>query len=455
MKIYDLIIIGSGGASNIAQAAYDAGLKVALIEEAKMGGTCLNRGCIPSKMLIHPANVATAIKESKKFGFDSSLQSTNFKKILERINKETDHDSSSISYWYKTTKDIGYYPTHARFLSNHVLQVGDEKISGKIIVIGTGARPSIPPIPGLLGTPYWTSTEALRKKTLPKKLIVIGGGYIACELGYAYAALGCNVEFLVRDNLLLTREDSTIQQQFTKVFSQNHRVHFNTTTEKVEYYSNKFKVTIKEKNKVSKIEADALLVATGITPNSDKLGLENTPISTNKRGFIEVDSFLQTKAKEVYALGDVVGNYLFRHSVNFEADYLSNLLIGKRKKAIVYPPIPHAVFTHPEIASVGKTEEELKEQKISYVIGHCKYSQTGMGAARLSEDDFVKLLFHKKTKKLLGAHIMGEEASTLIHQLIYAMSHQASVNDLLKMVYIHPALSEVVMRACYDAAEKL
>ena len=456
MKTYDLVVIGSGGAANIAQCAYEAGLKVALIEEAKMGGTCLNRGCIPSKMLIHPANVATSIKESHKLGFESSLRIVHFKKILERINKETDTDSSRISSWYKTTKDIGYYQGHARFLSDHVIDVQNEIFFGKIIVIGTGARPSIPPISGLLATPYWTSTQALRSHSLPKRLIVIGGGYIACELGYAYAALGCDVHFLVRDHQLLTREDNEISQQFTKIFSKNHSLYFDVSTEKVEYTHKKFRVTIKDKNKkIKRIDSDALLVATGIAPNADKLGLENTSIKTNNRGFIKVNQFLQTKAKNVYALGDVVGNYLFRHSVNFEADYLCNLLVREKKKPISYPPIPHAVFTHPEIAAVGKTQEELHEEKIPYIIGRCKYSETAMGLARHSDQDFVKLLFHRKTKRLLGAHIMGEEASILIHQLIYAITLQATVADLLKMVYVHPALSEVVMRAAYDAAQKL
>jgi len=340
----------------------------------------------------------------------------------------------------------------ATFLSNKVIQVGKTKITAKKIFIATGAKPFIPPIEGLKDTPYMTSTQALRSRKLPKKLVVIGGGYIACELGYAYSALGSTVTWLVRDKSLLRREDGEVSATFTKIFSQHHNILFKTNTTKVEYKRGRFIIHTKKGNKKSKITADALLVATGVVPNTDTLGLENTDIKTSKRGFIKVNSYLESSVKNVFALGDCVGNYMFRHSVNFEGQYLFDThYYSKKKKSIKYPPMPHAVFTHPEIAGVGATEEQLQEKGIEYVVGNNEYEKSAMGMARLSKDEFVKLLFHKKTKKLLGAHIVGEEASTMIHQLIYAMTFNATSDDLLKMIYIHPALPEIVRNAARNA----
>ncbi|MBS3115994.1 dihydrolipoyl dehydrogenase [Candidatus Woesearchaeota archaeon] len=456
MRTFDLIVIGSGGGANLVSLAYELGYTVALIEEWKLGGTCLNRGCIPSKMLIHPANVSRIIQEAEKFYIKAYQKSINFPQILKRINKTTDTESNDIKEWYQEKrKGLAFYSGHARFISNRIIEVQGEKITAEKIVIATGARSSIPLIPGLKGTPYLTSMEALRSRLLPKKLFVIGGGYIACELGHAYGALGSEVHLLVRDRALLTREDGEISKNFTEAFSRRYQVHFWTVTEKVEYKKKKFTLYLKDaEGKKSKISGDGLLMATGVMPNSDKLGLENTNISVNEKGFIKVNEYLETAVPGVYSLGDVVGNYMFRHSVNFESQFLFQALFGKQRKPIQYPPMPHAVFTNPEVGSVGMTEEELQKKNISYVVGKNEYRKSAMGEARLSsKEEFVKLLFHKQTRKLLGAHILGEEASTMIHQLIYAMTFGATAEDLLKMIYIHPALPEVIQKAAEKASD--
>jgi dihydrolipoamide dehydrogenase len=377
----------------------------------------------------------------------------NLPKILKRINATTDGDSSGIKKWYKKRNSkFGFYDGHARFISDKVVEVNGKKITAKKIYLATGASPFVPPIPGIDRTPYWTSSDALRSRKLPKKLIVIGGGYIACELGYAYSALGSEVHWLVRDKALLRREDGQVSQTFTKVFGKREKVHFKTETKKVEFKDGKFTVHIKKGRKKTTMTGDALLVATGVKPNTADLGLENTKIKRNKRGFIEVNKFMETTVKDVYALGDCVGNYMFRHSVNFEGQFLfKSHFIDKKKKQIKYPPMPHAVFTHPEIGGVGMTEEELQKKKIPYIVGFNEYARSAMGEARLSKDEFVKLLFHKKNRKLLGAHILGEEASDMIHQLIYAMTFGATVDDLLEMIYVHPALPEIVRNAARNA----
>ena len=456
MKKYEVIVIGAGGGTKISTPASIMGKKAAIIEEWKLGGTCLNRGCIPSKMLIHPANVIVAAREAKKLGVDVNHIKPHFSKIVRRISKTVDADSASIGKSYKHANNLDYYHDHAKFISNKVIEVNGKKITAKKIVIAAGARPSIPPIPGLSGTPYMTSTEALRNTKLPKKLIVIGGGYIACELGHAYAAYGSQVNFIVRKERFLMREDKEVSATFTKVFKKFHTAHIGWTPMEVKYKNKKFTLTLRNNSgKTKKITGDALLMATGVKPNSDKLGLENTKVKVNKRGFIKVNKFMETSVKGVYAIGDVVGKYMFRHSVNFEGEYLFNQLFRKTKKPIKYPPMPYAVFTHPEIGAVGPTEEELKAKGIKYIVGNNPYKASAQGMARLSGLDFAKLIFDKKTKKLISVRIIGEEAATMVHQLIYAMTFGATVDDLLNMIYIHPTMPEIVRNATRKAKAQL
>ncbi len=452
---YDIIVIGGGGGANIVKEARRKGLKVAIVEKSKLGGTCLNRGCIPSKMLIHPADIALEIKESKKFGINAKYNSVNFKQLINRISNTVDSESDSLSKTYKKLENVDFYHLEGKFESDKIIKVGKKRITSNKIIIATGARPSIPPISGLKDTPFWTSTDALRSVRLPKRLLVIGGGYIAVELGHAYSGLGSNVNFLVR-GAMVSREDKEVIDTFTRIFKEKHNVLDINTIENVSYKNKEFTLTYTTPdNKKKTIKGDALLVATGVKPNTDNLGLENTKIKTNKFGFIQVDKYMETPIKGVYAIGDCVGNYLFRHSVNFETEYLNPILLDKAKKVpIKYVPIPHSIFTNPQIAGVGLTEEELIAKKIPYVVGLNKYKNSAMGMALLEEDGFVKLLFHKKTKKLLGAHIIGPEASDMIHMLIYAITFNATVDSLLKMVYVHPALPEIVRNAARIAKSK-
>jgi len=449
MKKYDVIVIGSGGGGKITSPAARLGLKVACIEKDALGGTCLNRGCIPSKMLIHPADVAIEIKQAAKYDIevDTNIR-VNFERLVTRISKTVDNDSSRIELGYGRNPNIEYYHAGAKFVSNKVIQVGDDQITADKIFIAVGARPQIPMIDGLEGTPYMTSTEALRRTNLPKSMIVIGASYIAVELGHAYGALGCDVDFLVRSRFL-RNEDVEIAGEFTRAFSKIYRTHIGAVPQRVEFQNDQFTVACQMKDGTNQqITADALLVATGVVSNADTLQLENTDIQLTEKNFVKVDDHLQTKADGVYSLGDCIGHYFFRHSVNFEGEYLFNtLFVEKSKKPIQYPPIPHAIFTHPQVAGVGKTEEELKSEGVDYVVGVNPYSKSAMGMALLSDHGFCKILIERATRKILGAHIVGAEASNMIHMLIAFMSKDGTLDDLLNMVYIHPALPEVVRNA--------
>ena len=453
MKKYDIIVIGAGGGAKIITPASKLGYKVAAIEKESLGGTCLNRGCIPSKMLIYPADVATLIKEARKFDLNVNTDfDVNFGPLVSRISKTVDSDSASIAVAYGNNPNIDFYHQEARFVSNKVVEVGGETLTADKIFIAVGTRPQIPAIPGLEGTPYMTSREGLRNTNLPKRLLVIGAGYIATELGHAYGALGSEVHFIVRSELL-RKEDPDIREAFTREFSKRYNVHIGFTPKAVHYANEVFSLMCATQDGQQKqLEGDALLVVTGVVPNTDLLHLENTDIQLNDKGFIKVNDRLMTDVEGVYALGDCIGNYLFRHSVNFEGEYLMQTLFTEKTDApIRYAPVPHAVFSYPEVAGVGKTEAELQNEGTDYIVGVNPYEKSAMGMARLSDHGFVKVLFEYPSKKLLGAHIIGDEASDMIHLFILGLTMGATMDDLLGMIYVHPALPEIARNAVRKA----
>lgn len=457
MKTYDLIVIGSGGGTKISTPAAKLGKKVAIIEKEDLGGTCLNRGCIPSKMFIHPANQLLAAKNLEKYAisYDGDFK-VDFLALADRVTKTVEAESESIKTMYEQIDRLDFYHGEARFISDKVIVVDGEELTAETIILATGSRPFIPPIPGLEGTPYLTSREALRPEKMPQKLLVIGGGYIATELGHVYATLGSEAIFFVRDQYL-AREDGTIQEIFQTTFEKHHQTHYGCLDLSVRYADGLFTLTGTTAAGETVTETgDGLFVATGIIPNTDNLGLEHTNIERDTRGYIVTNEYLETTVSGVYGLGDCIGNYLFRHSVNFEGEYLFDQLFKDETKApISYPPMPHAVFSHPEIAGVGLTEEEAKAAELDYLAVTHEYRQSAQGMARLPEVGLVKLLFNKTDRTLIGAHIIGEEAATMVHQLILGMTLKATVDDLLKLIYIHPALPEIVRNAVRKAKAEL
>ena len=455
MKHYDVVVIGSGGGTKLVRPVAKLGKKVAIVEKGPLGGTCLNRGCIPSKMLIHTAQLSSLIKDCQRFEiYIHGGYTVDFSHLVDRVCKTIDNESASIAPYYDDDPNIDYYREEASFVDEMTLQVGDETISADKIFLAVGARAAVPKIPGLEGTPYMTYQEALRHREQPEKLLVIGGGYIATELGYFYAALGTQTEFLVRSKLL-RKEDDDVREAFQEAFSEQVTLRIKCDFQEVTYDKGNFSVRYLDgEGKDQVATGDALLVATGIKPWTDSLNLGATNIKCNEKGFIVVDNHLRTTQKNVWALGDCVGNYLFRHSANFEGEYLFRTLFeNPSDEPIHYKAVPHAVFTHPEIAGVGKTEKELQAENIDYIVGKNSYEESARGMALLPKTGFVKLLFAKDSLKLLGAQIIGEEASNMIHMLIICIQMDATLHDLLEMIYIHPALPEIVRNAARKALD--
>jgi mycothione reductase len=458
MKKYDVIVVGGGAGTKLVGNPADKGLKVAVIEELKLGGTCLNRGCIPSKMLIHVADVASTINRAHRYDLKiTSEPEVFFTNLVRYVNQTIDKESDDIAEAYNRHPNIDFYNSRARFKSNTELEVDGEILTSDKIVIPVGASAAIPEnIEGLNQVPYMTYTEALRNEAMPEKMIVIGGGYIAAELGYFYSALGVDTTFLVR-SCMLRREDLDVQAEFQKAFHKYHDVRIGAIPKKVSFDHGKYRVTyLDTHNNEYTIESDALLVATGVKANTENLGLENTDIELDERGFIKVDDHLQTTVDGIYSFGDSIGRELFRHTANFEGEYLVDQLFGDGpKKPLDYSPVPHAVFANPQIGGVGKTEQDLQSEGVDYVSGLNPYAKSAMGMALRSEFGFCKLLFDRATKKLLGGHIIGEEASNMIHTVIAYMNMGATLDDMLSTIYIHPALPEIVRNAARIARKSL
>ena len=470
---YDVIIIGAGSGSKLARPIAKLGFKVAYIERGKLGGTCLNHGCIPSKMLLEPcfkleeivdeaSKFNISIKDGKNKGFNALIDK---KALVERVCGEIDEDSASILPLLQNQSGLTVFLGTARFVGYKVLRVesNDGQTEAEIfadkIYIAAGCSASIPKEKaGLEKTPLLTYKEVLRLETVPNSVIVIGGGYVATELGYMLSKTGSHVEFLVR-NRMLGGEDGDIQTRFEEIFASKHNVTFNAHAKRVSFdeMRKEFTLIVSISGKVVERKCDCLFIATGVASNATLLDVEKTGVHLEENGFIKVDEYLQTAVEGIYAFGDVTGRALFKHAANYEGEYLFNShyktdLVESRP--ISYPPMPHAVFSSPQIAGVGLTSEQAQ---VVYgggqgiVTGTSDYSDVAMGNAMLDETGFCKLIFARLSRVLVGAHFLGKEASTLVHMCIAFMKFKATVEDMDDCIYIHPSLAEVIRAAVRHA----
>jgi len=448
VKDLDVMVIGTGSGLEVSTEAAARGLSVAIVEHGPFGGTCLNRGCIPSKMLIHCANVMETIQHAGQFGIKARAEAVDWQFIIRRASDQIDEEARALEEGNRGHPNITVFKGTGRFVAERTLEVNGERIGAKTVVIAAGSRPSIPPIPGLDRVPYLTSDQALRLPEQPQRLAILGGGYISAELAHFFGALGTQVTIINRGPLLLRREDEQLARRFTEVYQRKFNVYLNSRVSRAYREGEGVGLEISTNGDTQTIVADAFLVATGRIPNTDLLEVANTGVKTDGRGFIQADEYLETNARGIWALGDIVGRYLLKHSANLEAAYVAhNMFNPDNKVAVDYHAMPHAVFASPQVASVGVAEQTARERSIPYVAGIYDYRDTAYGSSIEDRDGFVKVLAHPETKEILGCHIIGSEASMLIQEVVNAMRMRLTTDAITQSIYVHPALPEVVQRA--------
>jgi dihydrolipoamide dehydrogenase len=449
MKEYGLIVIGSGAGINVVDTALGRGLKVAIVEEGPIGGTCLNRGCIPSKVLIHAADAIREAQEAAKIGVHLKLDKVDYSLLKKRMWEIVLTGRHEMEHGAKNTPALDFYNTIGSFVSDYTMQVGAETISAPRIVIASGARAQIPPIPGLDSVRYHTYRTVFDIEEQPESVMVLGGGYIGCEFAHFFSAIGAKVTLIGRNPVLLPHEEPETSQIVKKRLSQFAEVHTGADIKKVEGKDGRVAVTFMDPAEPGErtVEAQHLLVAVGVRSNSDWLKPEKTGVKTDDKGWILTNQYLETSKQNIYALGDALGRNMYRHTANYEASVVRNNLFGEQKVSLDLHAVPHAVFTNPQVGQVGMTEEEAKAQR-KVMVGVSKYFDSAMGYAYGDEEAFVKVIVEYPSRKILGATVVGPQASTLVQQIVNLMSSDTQTYaPLIRAQIIHPTLSETIASA--------
>lgn len=458
-KEYDLIIIGSGSATNLLDALIQRNprTKIALIDKDEPGGICLTRGCIPSKILLYPAELVRNIEEARELGVNAEIKEIDFLKIMERMRSLISKDIESIRRGLSSSENIDYYHSVAEFISPYTMKVAGETISAKMIFLCLGSKIVLSPIKGIEETGYLTSDTILKLTTLPRSVVVVGGGYIAAEFGHFLASMGSKVTIVGRNPRFLPDEEPEISEVATKVLGKHIDIVTNCEVKEAQRIGNLKKVVAFDRsiNKSREFEAEEIMIACGRGPLTDLLHPEKGGIKTTPDGWIQINEYLETSQPNVWSFGDAKGFYMFRHVANYESTIAYYNAILKQKVKVDYHAVPHAVFTYPEVASVGMREMEAIEKigRDKLLVGYYEYENTAKGEAMNLKDYFVKVIVDGSNSEILGAHIIGPQASVLIQEIInvmYAPTRSAEIiNDAM---HIHPALNEVVQRAFLSLA---
>ncbi|UCC58949.1 MAG: dihydrolipoyl dehydrogenase [Candidatus Bathyarchaeum sp.] len=455
MKEYDLISIGTGSAMSIVETMIQQNpkLKVAVIDKDEPGGICLTRGCIPSKILLYPAELVRTIGRARIFGIDSNIKQIDFQKVMERMRAIIYRDINRIRQGLSHSKNIDYYPEAAEFVGLHTLKVGDKTITSKMILLCTGSKPTIPPIKGIEEAGYLTSDTILKLRELPESIAIVGGGYIAAEYSHFLSSMGAQVTVIGRNPQFIPTEEPEVSALAKRELGKHVKIYTNYEVREAEVTSEGKKRLVavnRETGARLPIIADEILIATGRGPLSDILHPEKGGIKTDRRGWFVVNEYLETSQPNVWALGDANGKYPFKHVANHESAIVYYNAVLKRNVKVDYHAVPHAVFTYPEIATVGLREKEAIEKygEDKLLIGFHRYEDTAKGEAMDVKDFFVKIIVERGTMKIIGAHIIGPYASVLIHEIIPLMyTPEQNAKPIFDGMHIHPALSEVVERA--------
>jgi len=463
MEKFDVTVIGSGPGGYVAAIrCAQLGMKTALIEKyPTLGGTCLNVGCIPSKALLDSSeHFFNALHNFKEHGIDIDEPKVNIKQMIERKRGVIKMTCDGINFLMKKNK-ITVFTGHGSFASKNTIDIAmeggkKETIETAKTIIATGSKPSSLPGIEIDKKRVITSTEALELSEVPKHMIIIGGGVIGLELGSVYARLGAKVTVVEFMDRLIPGMDGALSKELQRVLKKELGFEY-MFKHKVTGVSAKGKeVTVTALNaKEEKVEVkgDYCLVAVGRKPYTENLGLDKAGVKMDSRGKIETDDHLKTNVDGIYAIGDVVKGAMLAHKAEEEGVYVAETMAGQ-KPHINYNLIPGVVYTWPEVAAVGYTEEQLKEKGAKYKVGNFPFKASGRARASMDTDGFVKVLADESTDEILGVHMIGPRAADMIAEAVVAMEYRASAEDISRMSHAHPTFTEAMKEACLDATAK-
>lgn len=452
MQEFDLVIIGTGSGNAIPPEL--DGARIALVERGVFGGTCLNVGCIPSKMFIYAADVALHARESERYGVHATLDGVDWPAVRDRVFGRIDPIAAGGErYRSEDCANITVFRGSGAFVDHKVLEVDGERLRGERFLLAAGARPFVPDIPGLADVGFHTSDTVMRLDALPERMAILGGGYIATELGHVFDAFGTRVSILNRGRRLLRAQDADISERYTELAAGRFDVHLDTAVRSVSRTGDgAVLLELDGPDGPSTLEVDELLVAAGRIPNSDQLAVEATGVRVDAAGRVVVHENLETDVEGIYALGDITNRFQLKHVANAEAKVaFHNLTHPDDQRTMDYSIVPHAVFGNPQVGSVGLTEQQAADDGVPFVTAVKDYGTTAYGWAMEDTTSFVKLVAHAQTRKLLGAHIIGPQASTLVQLLVQAMRFGQTVDEMAReQMWVHPALTEVIENALLD-----
>jgi len=437
---------------HVVSSAVEHGLEVALVEKGPMGGTCLNSGCIPSKILIYPADVIRMLQDARAVGIEGVISRADFAGIMERMRSAVSRSKEGMIDAVRSNDNVVWYKGTGEFVGDCSIKIEENTITAQKILIASGARAFIPPVPGLAEAGYLDNVSLMSLKELPKSIVILGGGYIGCEFGHFFSAMGSEVTVLGKSPYVLDREDPDICRIANKAFSKYMTIHTSHEVVRVDTEGKKKVVTAINHidGKTYSFAADEILVAAGRRSNSDLLRPEMTGVETDDKGWIKVNEYLETTRPGIWAIGDATGRHMFRHNANYEANLVARNMLDdlKEKERADFHAVPHAVFTHPQVAAVGLTETEALKAGYKVLVGRARYTEVAKGFAMAEEDGFAKVIIEDGTGRILGCSVIGSEAPTLVQQIVYIMNaEEGDFAPLVRSQVIHPTISEVIIRA--------
>ena len=451
---FDVIIVGAGSGNTILTPDFDD-QRVAIVERDAFGGTCLNRGCIPTKMFAYTADTAQIVRHAHHLGVDATLNDARWDEVVERVFARLDPIALGGRKYREGQDSTTVFVGDGTFVDERMLAVHSENgdpqyLTAPTIVLATGSSPAVPPIAGLDRVDYYTSDTIMRIPSPPRKLVILGGGFVAVEMAHVFDAFGSEVTVVGSVNRLLIREDESVSELFTQISAERYDCHLSADVRRVSQEPDgEIVVELVVDGIATTVRGDALLLATGRVPNSESLALDTTGVAVDERGYVVTDEYMRTTQPGIWALGDVTNPLLLKHTANAEARVVAhNIAHPEDLQKVDLWPVPHAVFGAPQVAAVGATEQELRRQGVEYVVATQRYGDVAYGWAMEDSQHFCKVIADPATRQLLGAHIVGPYSSMLIQQLVLGMKFKLTVDQMARdVLYVHPALTEVVENA--------